>query len=540
MKHRYKILIAILVAAVFFRFFLLWSVPPSPSLDEVSIGYNAYSILKTGMDEYGTKFPLILRAYDDYRPALYVYLVIPWVWILGLSTIAVRMPSVILSVITVYLTYLITGLLARKNQQIPLVAAFLLAISPWHVYISRLGHEANLGLALTVGAIYLFLAGVYKRRKGLLAASLVCFGISLYGYQSQKVVMPMLIAGFGILYVPYLKKRIKEVIIGFVCLLVLGGSVLYISRNPESLIRIYKTSEFSLDNALYMSYINRYERAKREGDVIGQLINHRRVIQFTMVGENVMRHMNPIWLLGGTSREQHKAPYVGLLYPWEGILLILGVLYCIRAKRWRLLALMGLWIFSAVVPASIASGAPHAMRFYTSLPAWQILSAFGLTYALGAIKILRIRRIATGLTIVVVIASGIYFARQYFVVFPRMHSGSFQYALSNALLDVIRTGSAYDHIVVTNEDNGYQSYMFYLFHTRFDPATYISMGGTKSGGFDKTHEIGSYEFRPVYRDEKFQPGWLYIANADDLPPHVPVQKTYKNLDGQVTLTAHKL
>src|SRR3989338_4468901 len=72
-------LILLLIIGFYFRFNQIAFVPPSPSLDEVSIGYNAYSILNTGMDEYGKKFPILLRAYDDLRPALYTYLVIPFV-----------------------------------------------------------------------------------------------------------------------------------------------------------------------------------------------------------------------------------------------------------------------------------------------------------------------------------------------------------------------------------------------------------------------------------------------------------------------------
>src|SRR3989344_6012623 len=90
--------IIILLAAVFLRFYRLDVIPPHPSLDEVSIGYNAYSILQTGKDEFGYKLPILLRAYDDWRPAHYTYLVIPFVEFFGLNVFAVRLPSVLLSI----------------------------------------------------------------------------------------------------------------------------------------------------------------------------------------------------------------------------------------------------------------------------------------------------------------------------------------------------------------------------------------------------------------------------------------------------------
>src|SRR3989344_1445540 len=143
-NSRYILLLIILLAS-FLRLNSLNSVPPSASVDEVSIGYNAYSILQTGKDEYGAKFPIILRAYDDWRPALYVYLVVPFVKLFGLSVFAVRFPSVILSVLTVVATYFLTKELFKNSLKIPEVASLLLAIYPWHIYISRLGHEVNAG-----------------------------------------------------------------------------------------------------------------------------------------------------------------------------------------------------------------------------------------------------------------------------------------------------------------------------------------------------------------------------------------------------------
>ena len=50
------------------------SSPASINWDEASLGYNAYSLLKTGKDEYGNPWPVALRSFNDYKPALYSYL----------------------------------------------------------------------------------------------------------------------------------------------------------------------------------------------------------------------------------------------------------------------------------------------------------------------------------------------------------------------------------------------------------------------------------------------------------------------------------
>ena len=87
--------------------------PPSPDWDEAALGYNAYSLLKTGKDEYGTRWPLALRSFDDYKPPLYAYLAIPTVKYLGLSTYSVRLPAAINGVLGVIGAYFLTVALLR-------------------------------------------------------------------------------------------------------------------------------------------------------------------------------------------------------------------------------------------------------------------------------------------------------------------------------------------------------------------------------------------------------------------------------------------
>ena len=115
-KDLFFILLGIVLISSFLRLYHLQSVPPQPTVDEVSIGWNAYSILKTGADEYGNKFPVLLRAYDDWRPALYTYMVVPFVSIFGLDVFAVRLPSVILSILTIFAVYFLVKELFKESK----------------------------------------------------------------------------------------------------------------------------------------------------------------------------------------------------------------------------------------------------------------------------------------------------------------------------------------------------------------------------------------------------------------------------------------
>jgi len=171
-----KALFFILFLALLLRLWKLGGIPPHLTPDEASLGYNAYSILKTGRDEYGELLPIIFKSFGDFKPGLYVYLTVPFVAIFGLTESAVRLPSSLAGVAAVWLIYLFVNKLFEKQKKFSIfnfqfsigeIAAFLLAISPWHIHFSRGAWEANVSLTLSLAGIYLFLRS-FKSAKFLI------------------------------------------------------------------------------------------------------------------------------------------------------------------------------------------------------------------------------------------------------------------------------------------------------------------------------------------------------------------------------------
>jgi len=113
-KHHKYLLVIILFTAAILRFYNINSYP-SLNPDEAALGYNAYSLLKTGKDEHGASWPLHFKSFGDYKPGGYVYLAIPFVKVLGLTPLAVRLPNLILSILTIYFLYKFVFLLFRAN-----------------------------------------------------------------------------------------------------------------------------------------------------------------------------------------------------------------------------------------------------------------------------------------------------------------------------------------------------------------------------------------------------------------------------------------
>ncbi|MGH7245753.1 MAG: glycosyltransferase family 39 protein, partial [Candidatus Levyibacteriota bacterium] len=188
-KKIWLLLFGIVLLATVLRLWQLGSVPLSPDWDEAALGYNAYSILHTGRDEFGKFLPVVLRSFDDYKPALYAYLAIPTVFVFGLTVFAVRLPSALFGILTVFATFFLIQELF-KNNKIALLTTFFLAISPWHIQFSRVAFEANVGVAFNVFAILIFLKSF--KRPWLLPLFGVLMALNLYVYQSEKVFTPLL------------------------------------------------------------------------------------------------------------------------------------------------------------------------------------------------------------------------------------------------------------------------------------------------------------------------------------------------------------
>src|SRR5260221_3091030 len=75
--------------------------------DEASFGYDAYSILKTGRDQWGQAMPSVFKSFGDDKLPAYTYLVVPFVATFGLNETAVRLPNAILGTLAIVVVYLL-------------------------------------------------------------------------------------------------------------------------------------------------------------------------------------------------------------------------------------------------------------------------------------------------------------------------------------------------------------------------------------------------------------------------------------------------
>lgn len=523
---KYSLLVAIVVLAAFLRLWQLGVVPVSPDWDEAALGYNAYSILHTGRDEYGTFLPRALRSFDDYKPPLYTYLTIPSIAIFGLEVWAVRLPSAIMGTLAILGVYFLILELFEKDKRARAYAsliALLLAISPWHLQFSRIAFEANTGLTLNIWGLYMLLRG--RRSVYWMSFSAFIFGLALYAYHSERVFVPLLLLASVVTWRKELFKNWKAllvpIIIGFITVLPLLPVVL----DKTSLTRLQGTSSLADQTGLLMRSVGKLTDDAAVGDKIGALFDNRRIVYTQKIIEGYISHFSIRWLFILGDNDRHHAPDNGLLYLWE-LPFILWGMYALYKRRDAVSAFLFAWFLMAPIAASPTSETPHAIRTLVFLPIFQIFTAFGLFAAIDWIKVAqkkmhRAMYVLTmaGAAVIVagIFANTVYYFHMYYAHMNREYSRFWQYGYKQAVIYTEEHKSQYKKIVVSTKLE--QPHMFFLFYTKYDPAAYLAHGGTATGGFAEIRNaFDIYQFRPIDWEHEIHDGaTLFIGTPKEIP-----------------------
>ena len=161
--------------------------------DEVIYARNAYSIAATGRDLSGQFLPISIPVTGTfYATPANIYLTAAFLTVLPLSEITIRLPSVLVGLLCVWLTCLI----AQRMLGAPfgLLAALILLLTPAHFIHSRLGTD-HLYVVACVLAWWAVLArdGTNIRAGRMFMASAL-LGLSLYTYLGAAITAPACVA----------------------------------------------------------------------------------------------------------------------------------------------------------------------------------------------------------------------------------------------------------------------------------------------------------------------------------------------------------
>jgi 4-amino-4-deoxy-L-arabinose transferase-like glycosyltransferase len=530
------LLFGISIIASVIRFYQLGKVPISPDWDEASLGYNAYSILKTGRDEYGKLLPLSLQSFNDYKPPLYVYLAIPVIEVFGLSVWSVRLPSAIFGLIAVIGTFFLVReifcYLIQFSQKtnlnkeavvkqeyysevIGLLSALLLAISPWHIQFSRVAFEANIGVTLNIWGTWFLLRGLKKGK--YLYASAIIFSLGLYAYHTERIFIPFLLLIFGLMFRKQLLDKkvyvIRSVLIGLVLIIPVIISIF----NNTAIERLSGTTTFRKQTEVLQRSVIKLENDKANHNYLGLVLNNRRIEWAKNITSSYLSHFSLRWLFLTGDLQRHHAPDEGLLYLWELPCLAIGFIYIWKVYK-RIAFLVTGWILISPLAASLTTDTPHAVRTIVFLPMFQLLTAVGIVFVYNLLKRIYLNnnlKIRIGLLVIVffvfcsiTIEVSRYFDL-YFLHLNHEFSQYWQYGYEQIINYVQQNRNKYDKIVIS--ENLEQPYIFFLFYTKYTPSLYQKTGGSYMNNFD------IFEFRTINWVNEITDGkTLYIGTAKEI------------------------
>jgi len=498
-------LIAILVLGIFFRFYNLGAFPISLHRDEAFLGYNAYSLLKTGKDMSGSLLPFHMESFL-YSPAGYSYFSIPFIYMFDLSEFSVRFTSALFGTLTILVTYFFVKRIFKKHEEpligtlsttnmIALLSAFFLAISPWHINLSRTATESIIVTFFIVAGLLFYLMSVRLGWKHLIV-SFILFGITLFIYQSPRAFLPIFIP--LIILVFNNKKELVKNKITFLSLYLIFiiAPLVFVLISPQLSLRIRTLSIFH--DKLTQLVIN--EQIANDGSAglpyVATRIFHNKVIGYgNLFLENYFKHFSFDFLfLDKGYPDRYRVPGMGLLYIFELPLIALGFINLLNKYR-RVGIFIIVWILVSPIGSALAfDDVPNLQRTVFALPAYSILSAYGLFIFLKLVRSfnLKLFRLSILASVFIIIFSISYYLVQYYFQARVYRPWYRQDGYKKLVTEVNYLLPNYKKVVVTNRESA--PTIFFLFYSKYDP-TLFQREAKRSmlRDFDRI-SFGRYEF----------------------------------------------
>jgi hypothetical protein len=529
----------IVVLAFFLRFYKVTSDPPSLNWDEVAIGYNAYSVLKTGRDEWGVKLPLNFKSYSEYKLPAQIYASIPAIAIWGLSDFSVRITPVVYGVLTVLFTYFLTYALFKKKS-IALLATLLLATSAWHIQLTRASFESSFSVLWVVLGLWFLVLGFKKPKFWIISA--IPFAIAVYTYNSARVFTPIFLFVVFLIYRKEFFKNIKYTLAAAGLLIILVAPLVPIVFNGEAMAR-YKLVSITNDAGL-VPRIDQNRNNSKLPPVLARLIHNRVTYVSVYFLQNYLAHYTPDFLfINGAGHKQHSVQGMGELFYFQAPFVIAGLYFLFKKKlplRWLLVS----WLLITFIPvATTNDSTPSALRTIIAAPFYEIITAYGIYQVYLLVRGKKALSGAIwGATIFLAAFNFYYYLHLYYGIYPFKYSEDWQYGYRQAVSYVEKKYSNYDLIVFTRAYG--EPYMFNLFYLKYDPAKY--QNDPTLVRFEDHNWVWVLKFDKFYFPDLEDSGThyedivtanpgkkiLFVGKPGDFPDGTPILEQINFLDGK--------
>lgn len=476
---------AIIILAAILRLPALDTYPPSLYSDEVNQGYNAYSLLLTGRDEHGVLWPVSLRSFGDWKPPLPTYIMMPAIFFLGLDAVSVRLPSAILGIISVALTYMLAKqLLPTPNREkLALLSAWCLAVSPWHLHQSRSAMLVMAALVCLQAGTAAFLYGMKKPFFFMIAA--IFFDLAIYSYYGMRLIVPLWILVLGVIFFRQWTRFktwiMMAIIAGIVLLSPLGLAFI---KEPNVLFGRAKTVSIFYDQGINLRLWEYSTEDVSLTPILTRFFHNKANLYTTDILKRFFSHLDGAFLfISGDKAPPFQIPNMGVLYLADGIFFLTGF-YQLWMQNKRAQLLLVFFLGLSILPAAFTYLTPSHNRTFTAVFPLTVFIAYGLVDLLQKAKIHTL--VLTSAVCLLYTCSIGYYLYQFTKVMPRNYADQWLYGLKEVVSFTNRPDMVRKRIIVLPKTN--IAYIYFLFYNRFDPELF-----TKSVVRDLTPDEFGFE-----------------------------------------------
>lgn len=490
------------------RFYKNTTNPVSLSIDEVSYGYSAYSILKTARDENNEFMPLVFRSTGDYKNPLLVYTLVPTIALFGLNEFSVRFTTALFGTLCIPLFFFLLKSLVRGNK-VAIVGSTLLTISPWHIYYSRFAHDTLIGLFIIMLGM-LFFYKMLEGKKKFIILSAITFALSIYTYHSERIFVPLFLIAYSVFN--YKKLKSKSVLIFLLVFSILIIPAIYLAIFKGANIRV--NTVFLAQDIDYTRYVI-LDHIQSKGELL---------ILFFFWVKRYLNYMQPEFLFSnGLNMTINGILGMGIFYLFELPWLLIGIFEIIRKKITHRLFIVA-WILIGIIPASLANNEYSASRVLLILPPILLIISVGAVRFFELIKSIKNKYLGWGIIYlygffitVLLLKATLIFS----IHFPIQRGEAFMEGTKESVLYAINSKNKY-HEIVYDPYRGIEApyivnipYMYILFYSKYDPFHYqneVKKYGNDFFRFDKftTRRIN-------WREDRDKKGTLFIGSPWSLP-----------------------
>ena len=453
-------LLCIFALALAVRLLFLGTFPYGFHEDEIKVGWNAYSILKTGKDDLGNQFALYYNTFGDYRPTGIFYLTIPSLIVFGLTQFAVRFPSAFFGALTVFPVYFLALHVQKRKASLrkkapALFSALFLAIAPWHVFVSRATSEGIICLFFAMCGLCLFVLALEKGKALWFIGSFISLALSTLFYHMVRPLLPLFVFTILFYYFQYISPKSRKYGLIF-CIIVSLFSMILLSSKASR------------------GRFNQVAVSKYQENVLGV---HTSKLQLpTEIKNEYVKYLGLDFLTGDSPKPyRYRVFGVGLVNLAVIVFLFSGII-TIAERKTSVLPLF-LFLLSPIPAAVTGEDAPNLHRALFMLPYLVIIAGFGAYYLWknGFFKRLLFLLLFAVFILSTISAYITYFSSGAMDAAPYRNFGA-----NVVAADILQYEHDYANIVVSDDPDSL--YPWYAFIAKKDPASFNAMAIKRIAG----------------------------------------------------------